>query len=318
MDGKATWKKPILIACLAVLAVAIAGGAAFYLVSANEEQAIEERQQEVLGDLSYAFRYNFTYYTDSDYLSVAELEPTVRKDPTRYARVDFYDERPADFGPEEVEDGVIVVFPSGRTKAGLDALNSAIGEYGIDASAFGLGPEVTMYDMVHRRAEVDALVGGLNALVPGGMGTVIRNNIYNPRIKVVSDFDYASDLSFALYARSGELDGPDMADKVGDDPAADYFRVDFYDALPEGFDPGSIEDGVIVAVPTEKTQKGLDRLNDLIRQYNIDTTSLRPGPEVTVYDAVHDPMEVQFLFYKIQGATPEETAALKDSVRNPE
>jgi len=310
-------KKPALIACLAVLAVAIAGGVAFYVVSVNEEQAIEERQQEVLGDLSYAFRYNFTYYTDSDYLnsdsnflSLADLETTVREDPTRYTRVDFYDERPADFGPEEVEEGAVVVFPTGLTKASLDELNDAIGKYGIDASSFGLGQEVTLYDVVHRRAEVQSLVSVL--------GASIRSDIYSPRITVVPDLDYASDLNFALYTRSGELDRPGMADKVLDDPTADYFRVDFYDALPEGFDPKDIEDGVIVAVPTERTQKSVDRLNDLIRQYDIDTASDGLGSEVTVHDAVHDPMALQFLLYDVQKASPEETAALKDSIRNPE
>jgi len=317
MDGKATWKKPALIACLAVLAVAIAGGVAFYVVSANEEQAVEQRQQEVLRDLSYAFRYNFTYYADSDHLSLADLEKTVREDPTRYTRVDFYDERPAGFGPEEVEDGVVVVFPSGVTRASLDELNDAIEKYDIDASAFGLGPEVTMYDMVHRRAEVQSLVDGLDTLVPGGMGAVVRYNIYEAKIKVMPDLDYASDLNFAFYTRSGELDGPDLIGKVRDDPTADYFRVDFYDALPEGFDPEDIEDGVIVAVPTEKTQKSLDRFNDILKQYDIDPTSAGFGPEITMYNVVHDPRFL-LLLDKIPGITPEEEAALEDSVYNPE
>jgi len=307
-------KRPALIACLAVLAVAIAGGAAFYMISANEErqkeQAVEEKQQEVLDDLQYAYSYNFICYTNSGEHFALSLHSSLLKDPTRYTRVDFYDERPAGFDPEEVEDGAVVAFPSGLTKRGLAVLNDAIGEDGIDASAFGLGQEVTMYDMAHRRAEVQALVDGLD--------TSVQTKIYNSRVEIMPDLDYVSKLNFALYARSGELDGPYLAAKVRDDPpAADYFRVDYYDALPEGFDPGSIEDGVIVAVPTEKTQKGLDRFNDILKQYDIDPTSAGFGPEITMYNVVHDPRFL-LLLDKIPGITPKEEAALEDSVYNPE
>ena len=313
MDKKATIKKPVLIACLAVLAVTVAGGAAFYLVSANEErqkeQAVEERQQEVLDDLYYANRYNFACYTGSGQSMSLSLISEAKDDPTRYARVDFYDERPSGFGLEEVEDGVVVAFPSGRTKASLKELNSAIGEYGIDASAFGLGQEVTMHDMVTRRAEVQTLVDEIDPST--------KESIYNPEIDIMPSLVYTSDFNFALYTRSGEFDGPGMIDEVLDNPA-DYDRVDYYDTLPGGLDLEDIEDGVVIAVPTEKTQKSLDRLNDLLKQYSIDTTSLRLGPEVTVYDAVHRPGAIQILFDRIQGATPEETAALRDSIRNPE
>ena len=302
-------KRPALIACLAVLAVAVAGGVAFYVVSANEKQAVEQRQLEVFNDLDYASRYNFTIYNDLGQSFGEDIISDALHDFSRYTRVDFYDERPSGFDPEEVEDGVVVVFPSGVTKASLDELNDAIEKYSIDASAFGLGPEVTMYDMVHRRAEVTALVDGLDASV--------RSDIYSPRIKVMPDLRYASNFNFALYTRSGELDGPDLIDEVLDDPTADYDRVDYYDELPEGFDPGGIEDGVIVAVPTEQTQKSLNRFNDILRQYDIDPTSAGFGSEITMYNVIHDPRFL-LLLDKIPGITPEETAALRDSIRNPE
>ena len=314
MDRKATIKKPILIACLAVLAAAVAGGAAFYVVSANEKQA----QQEVSRDLSYALEYNFIFYNDLGLNFGGDIISDATRDRSRYTRVDFYDERPAGFDPEKIEDGVVVVFPSGVTRKSLDKLNDTIEKYGIDASAFGLGPEVTMYDMVHRRAEVQSLVDGLDAWAPGGMGESIRSKIYNPGIEIMPDLRYASDLNFAFYTRSGEFDGPDMIDKVWDDPTEDYTRVDYYDALPEGFAPEDIEDGAIMAVPTEKTQKSLDRLNDILRQYNIDPMSAGLGSEVTVYDAVHDPGAIQILFDRIQKASPVGIWPLRDSIRNPE
>ena len=311
MDKKATWKKPALIAFLAVLAVAVAGGIAFYLVSANEErqkqQAVPEKQQEVLDDLYYVYRYNFVCsYPILDVIGEA------KDDPTKYTRVDFYDERPAGFEFGEVEDGVVVAFPSGTTQNSLDNLNSAIGRYRTEATALDFDPEVTMHDMVHRRAEVQALVDEMDAIT--------RNDIYSPKVDIMLDLDYASNLNFTFYANSGnpgEFDGPGMTAEVKDKPGR-YTRIELYDAPPVGFELEKIGYRVIMAFPTERTQKSLDRLNALLQQYNIDPASVGLGPEITVHDAVHDPEGVQSLFYKIQGATPEETAALRDSIYDPE
>ena len=314
-------KKPILVICSIIVAAVLAGGVAFYLNSANEkrleEQAVAEKQREIFNDLFYANRYNFTCYTSSGEFLALSLVSMAREDPAKHARIDFYDERPTGFEFEKIEDGVIMAFPSGMTKKSLAALNSFIRLYNVDTAALGFGPEVTMHDIVHRRAGIDALVEEVCREAPPGYPvTTIQRSIYDPEIEIMPSLNYASDFNFMFYTASGAFDGPDMKAEVWDNPT-DYTRIDYYDELPAGIEPGDIEDGVIIAVPTEKTQRSLDRLNYLIKQQNIDITVFGLGPEITMYDAVHS-RGLRVVVAKIQGGTPEETAALRDSIYNPE
>ena len=175
-------KRPALIACLAVLAVAVAAGIVFYVGSANErrleEQAVKEKQQEILNDLFYANRYNFTCYTNSGEFLALSLASMAREDPAKYTRIDFCDERPAGFEFEKIEDGVIIAVPTDKTQRSLDRLNYLIGQYNVDATAFGFGPELTIHDMPDRqgvRALIDRIQGGTPEET-----AALRDSIYNP------------------------------------------------------------------------------------------------------------------------------------------
>ena len=156
-------KKPILVICSVIVAAVLGGGVVFYFNEKRlEEQAVVERRNELWGDMSYANTFEFTCYTTSlGYFGAKSLVSEVINDPMQFTRIDFYDERPADFEFEKIKDGVVVAFPSETTPRCLEEFNINVKYYKIDAQSFGFDSEVTMHDLVNRREEVDALFDAL-------------------------------------------------------------------------------------------------------------------------------------------------------------